>query len=175
MVTERDKTLSALQSAIQMEIDGKECYLKASETSGNELGRKLLKSLADQEDIHRKKFEEIYDVIRAKRNWPRTDFQPDGGQTLRTIFATCAVTGPEIKALDREFDAVQIAIDKENQSIDFYTRQAGTATYAVEREFYQTLVGEEREHSLVLLDYYQYLKDPADYFTEKEHHSIDGG
>ncbi len=59
METEQDKILEALQIAIQMEIDGKEYYLKASQESSSELGKKLLASLAAEEDIHRQKFEEI--------------------------------------------------------------------------------------------------------------------
>ena len=62
MKTEQDKTLEALQIAIRMEINGKEYYLKASRESSNELGRKLLKSLATEEDAHRQKFEGIYRV-----------------------------------------------------------------------------------------------------------------
>ena len=87
MTTEQDKTLKALQIAIQMEIDGKEYYLKASRESSGELGKKLLASLAAEEDIHRQKFEWIYDAIRNTRKWPATEFQPDGGKRLRTIFA----------------------------------------------------------------------------------------
>jgi rubrerythrin len=87
MVTEQDKTLEALQMAIQMEIDGREYYLKASQKGSNELGKKLLQSLAREEDTHRQKFEEIYNAIRNKKAWPVTDFQPDGGKRLKTIFA----------------------------------------------------------------------------------------
>ena len=60
MTTGQEKTTQALQYAIQMEIDGKVFYLKASRESGNELGKKLLESFAEQEDYHRRKFEQIY-------------------------------------------------------------------------------------------------------------------
>ena len=56
MTTEQDKTLEALKTAIQMEIDGKEYYLKASQRSNNQLGKQLSQSLADKEDDHRQKF-----------------------------------------------------------------------------------------------------------------------
>ncbi|MBE9482265.1 MAG: hypothetical protein IMY88_01140, partial [Chloroflexi bacterium] len=46
MEIEQDRTVQALQVAIKMEIDGKEFYLKASRESSNELGKKLLESLA---------------------------------------------------------------------------------------------------------------------------------
>ena len=176
MVTEQDKTLGALQIAIQMEIDGKEYYLKTSQESSNELGKKLLQSLAAEEDIHRQKFEEIYNAIRNKRVWPVTDFQPDGGKRLRTIFAkTTEEAGSNIKAPTTELDAVQTAMGMENKTYDFYRSQGENATYKTERDFYETLAAEEREHHLILLDYYEYLKDPAAWFVSKEHPSLDGG
>ena len=176
METEQEKTLEALQTAIQMEIDGKEYYQKASQSSDNQLGKELLQSLAAEEDIHRQKFEQTYDAIRSKRAWPETDFQPDGGKRLRTIFARAVeAIGSEIKAPATELDAVQGAIDMEKKSYDLYKGRSQTATYDAERDFYETLAGEEREHHLILVDYYEYLIDPAGWFVKKEHPSLDAG
>ena len=176
MVTEQDKTLEALQIAIQMEIDGKEYYLKASQESSNQLGKKLLQSLAAEEDIHRQEFEEIYNAIRNKRAWPVTDFQPDGGKGLRTIFARVSEEmDSNIEVLSTELDAVEKAIGMESKTYDFYRSQAEEAKYEGERNLYQSLAVEEREHHLILLDYYEYLKDPAGWFVKKEHPSLDGG
>ena len=176
MVTEQDKTLEALQIAIQMEIDGKKYYLKAGQESNNELGKKLLESLAAEEDVHRQKFEEIYSAMRDKKSWPRTDFQPDGGKRLRTILARATgEASSDIKAPATELDAVQTAVDMEIKTCDFYKSQGENATYDAERDFYETLAAEEREHHLVLLDYYEYPKDPAGWYVKKEHPSLDGG
>ena len=176
MVTEQDKTLTALQLAIKMEIDGKEYYLKASQVSKNELGKKLLESLAAEEDIHRQKFAEIYEAFKSEKAWPKVNFQPDGGKGLRTIFATTSEKmGSNVKAPATELDAVQTAIDMEVKSYDLYKDRSQSAIFETERDFYETLAGEEREHRLVLVDYQQYLKDPAAWFAEKEHHSLDGG
>ena len=176
MENEQNKTLKALQIAIRMEIDGKAYYLKASQESSNELGKKLLESLASEEDTHRQKFEEIHSAIRSEKAWPATDFQPDGGKRLRTIFAKATKEiGSDIKSLATESDAIQTAMDLENKTYDFYKSQGGNATYDAERGFYETLAAEEREHHLVLLDYYEYLKDPAGWFARKEHPSLHGG
>jgi len=176
METEQAQTLKALQIAIQMEIDGKEYYLKASQESSNEPGKKLLQSLAVEEDVHRQKFEQIYKAIQNKKAWPVTDFQPDGGKRLRTIFAKATgETGSNIKAPSTELDAIKIAMDMESKTYDFYKSQGENATYSAERDFYHTLAAEEREHHLILLDYYEYLKDPAGWFVTKEHPSLDGG
>ncbi len=176
MATEYNKTLEALQTAIQMEIDGKEYYLKASQESSNELGKKLLQSLATEEDIHQQKFKEIYNAIRNQQAWPMTDFQPQGGKGLRTIFARATEgMGSDIKSHATELDAVQTAMDMENKTFDFYKSQGKNANYAAEREFYETLAAEEREHHLILLDYYEFLKNPAGWFVKREHPSLDGG
>ncbi len=174
--TEHAKTLEALQTAIQMEIDGKEYYLNASQKSGNELGKKLLQSLAAEEDIHRHKFAEIYNTIRNKRDWPSTDFQPDGGKSLRTIFAReTEQMSSNIQVPTTELDAIQTAMNMENKTYDFYKTQEGNATNDAEREFYETVASEEREHHIILLDYYEYLNDPAGWFVKKERPSLDGG
>ncbi len=176
MVTEQDKTLKALEIAVQMELDGKQYYLKASQESSNELGKKLLQSLATEEDTHRQKFEEIYRTIQNRKVWPTTDFQPDGGKGLRTIFARATEEmGSNIKASATELDAIQTAMEMENKTYDFYKSQNQNATYDAERDFYEVLAAQERGHHTVLLDYYEYLKDPAGWFVTKEHPSLNGG
>ncbi len=176
MKVEQDKTVKALQIALRMEIDGKEYYLKSSQESSNELGKKLLKSLAGEEDIHRQVFEKIYNAIRNKKGWPATDFKPDGGRRLRTIFAReTGKVGSKVKALATELDTIQKAMDMENKTYDFYKSQDESADYDAERDFYKTLAAEEQGHHTILLDYYEYLKNPAAWFVKKEHPSLDGG
>jgi rubrerythrin len=176
MEIEQDRTLGALQTAIQMEIDGKEFYLKASQSSNNELGKKLLQSLATEEDLHRETFERIYNTISSQKTWPRTDFQPDGGRGLRTIFARAIEEmEADIKTMPTELDAVQTAMAMENKTYDFYNSQSQSAIYDAERDFYEALATQESEHHRVLLDYYEFLKDPASWFVQKEHPSLDGG
>ena len=176
MATEQENTLAALQTSIKMEIDGKEFYLKASQQSNSDLGKKLLAQLASEEDIHRQTFEKIYDAIRKKQDWPKTGLQLDGGIALRTIFARATEKlGADSKSARTELDAVQTAIKMEVKTYDFYTSRSKAIASGAEKEFYEALAGQEREHQLVLLDYYEYLKDPASWFVKKEHPSIDGG
>ncbi len=176
MTREQEKTMQALRTAIQMEIDGKEFYLKASSESKNEMGRKLLVTLSKEEDYHRQKFERIYAAIEQKKGWPKIDFKPDGGKTLRTIFSeSIANISTEKESLSTEIATVQKAMDMESASREFYTRQRENATHIAEKQFYELVADEEKGHFLVLLDYFEYLKDPAAWFIEKEHPSLDGG
>ncbi len=176
MATEQSKTLAGLQLAIQMETDGKMYYQKAAEISRNQLGRQLFQSLAADEDIHRQEFEEIYGAISSKKGWIKTDYQPGGGRKLRTIFSRAVEEiGTNIKALPSELDAVKRAIDMEIKSYELYKSRSQATTYDVEREFYEAVAAEERGHHLILLDYQEYLSDPAGWFVTKEHPSLDLG
>ncbi len=175
MTTDQEKTIEGLRTAIQMEIDGKQFYLKASQESGNEAGRKLLQTLAAEEDIHRQKFEQIYESIRAGNAWPSVEYRPDGGQELRTIFSRATgELGGGVKAPATELAAAQTAVDMEARTFDFYKQQARQATEPAARAFFEAVAAQEREHQLILLDYYEYLKNPAAWFVDKEHPSLDG-
>jgi rubrerythrin len=176
MAEEQETTIAALRTAIQMEIDGKEFYRKASRASANKLGRNLLNKLAEEEDTHRKVFENIYNDIRAKKSWPAEQFKPDGGRGLRTIFARALEDGDRnVKAIPTELDAIQTAMTMENKTYDFYKKRGGLATFDAEKQLYEALAIQEEEHHRVLLDYYEFLKNPAAWFVQKEHPSLDGG
>ena len=173
--SEQEKILQAINMAIDMELDGKECYLAASRDSTNEAGRTLLKSLADEEDNHRLKFKELYDTIREGRDWPFIELRADKARDIRnTLVRTCQVPGINVTGTSNELDAVKVAVDKEKKSYDFYEDQAKNATYSTEKEFYERLAGKEREHELALLDCYDYLTETAGWFVKTEHPSLDG-
>ncbi len=172
MVSEQTQTVEAVRTAIQMEIDGKEFYLKAGQASQNELGGKLFRQLASEEDIHRQKFEQIYKAIQAQKAWPVVDFTPHGGKELKTLFASAS---ENVKSSTSELDAVQAAMAMENKTRDFYRERAQKASFGTEKQYYETLVKEESAHHAVLLDYFEYMKNPAGWFTMKERHSLDGG
>ncbi|MFC1918652.1 ferritin family protein [Chloroflexota bacterium] len=176
MVIEQDKTLEALKIAIQMEIDGRAFYLKASQKSSNEMGKRLFQSLADEENLHRQKFEEIYNEIREKKTWPAIILQAGGNKGVRTILSDAdGKPGAGTKVVATELEAVEKAMKMENKTYDFYKGRKEKAGYDAERDFYEALAIQEREHHTALLDYYEYLKDPASWFVTKEHPSLDGG
>ena len=176
-MTELTSTLAGLQTALQMENDGKAFYLQASKACSNHMGARLLQRLSDEEDLHRQKFERIYRAIQTRKNWPeKTDFKPDGARTLKTIFSEeSKKQGAKAKGPVTELDAVQTAIKMEAKTYDFYKTCSKNGTHVAEKDFDESVAREERGHQLVLLDYYEYLKDPGAWFVKAEHPSLDGG
>ena len=176
MEDEQVKTLEALQYAVQMEIDGKKYYEKASQESANKLGKDLFQWLATEEDKHRQRFEEIYQAIKNRQTWPEIDIQLASGERVSTLFSKALeAADPDVKGVTAELHAIDEAMDMENKTHSFYKLQGEKATYNPERKFYEALAAEERGHYLALIDYREYLIDPPGWFRKMEHHSLDGG
>ena len=167
--------IEALKYAIQMELDGKKFYTLSGKESSNKIGKELFSWLAEQEDFHRKRFEEIYKLIAQKKGWPVTPVKPDRNQTFRTLFDEAIRNiGTSIKVQKSEFIAVEKALEMEIKSRNFYTERATTATSDIEKNFFNAISAEERGHYLALIDYKEYMSDPEGWFTRTEHHSLDG-
>jgi len=173
MPAEQSNTIKALELAIRTEINGKAFYQRASLQSSYQLGKQLFSALAAEEDLHRRKFEEIYEAIRSEKSWPVIELRSDNSNTIKTIFEQA--NRGTVKSNNSELEAIIIAIEMEDRSIDLYGDFAKVAVYPTEKSFYDALIGEEQGHRLALLDYQEYLKDPGGWFVEKEHTSMDGG
>ena len=175
MKSEQTKVMEVLQLAIQMEADGKKFYQKASRKSSNKLAKELFQQLAKEEDVHRKKFEEIYKAFKREQNWPDVEPPSEKGGKIKSLFAEATeALGSKFEVAESEFEAIKIAMDMEIRSYDLYHSRSAESTLPAEKRFYKSLAGEERGHHLALLASYEYLSDPAAWFTTKEHWSLDG-
>jgi rubrerythrin len=167
-------TQEVLLIAIQMEKNGREFYLEASKACGNEPGKKLFRSLAREEDDHRRDFEKIFESISNKYEWPATEIATKKTQRTRPLLAGMTpLTCPSLPPAEGEIVAVTMAVAMENESYDFYRKQLIKATYPGEKEFYEALSAAENTHRLALVDYLEFLSDPAAYFVKHEHPSLD--
>ncbi len=176
MEEEMKATIAGLEIALQMEKDGKEFYRQASKFSHNELGSRLLKKLAAEEDIHRETFKKIYKEIKNKKQWPDVTLKTDASASIKTVFSEA------IKKIDKNYspmpeeaDAAKTGMDMEQKTLDFYKERSLKTSFPAEKQFYEALASQEFEHSKALQDYYEFLVDPAGYFVKTEHTSVDGG
>ena len=175
MENEQARTIKVLQLAVQMEADGKKFYQKASRKSSNKLAKELFRQLANEEDVHRKKFVEIYKALKRGQNWPEVGAPSAKEEKIKSLFAEATeALGRTFKVAESELEAIKIAMDMEVRSYNLYHSRSAESTLPLEKQFYKTLAGEERGHHLALLDTYEYLSDPAGWFTKKEHWSLDG-
>jgi rubrerythrin len=170
---EQKRVVSALETSIMMEIDGKTFYMKASQNSTSKAGKGLFGQLAIEEDAHRTLFEQIYEEIRKEKGWPDLEVKLTPGAT--TLFSRDEPKDGFNAAPSGEIGAVQTALGMEIKSFEFYEAQMKTAESGSEMRFYRQLAAQERGHHLALIEYLEFLQDPASYFIKMEHHTLDGG
>jgi len=167
--------IEALKFAIQMELDGKKYYILAGKESANKVGKELYSWLAEQEDHHRQRFEDIYKSIATDKGWPATRVKPDKDRRPGTLFSKAIKSaGKSINANKGEIEAADKAIEMEIKSRDYYKKQAEKSPSDIQRKFFASISAEEQGHYLALIDYKEYITDPDGWFTRTEHHLLDG-
>jgi len=176
MQEENQKRLEILKKALAIEVQEKSYYLKAAETAANPVSKQLFERLALEEDEHAKKFRAIEAELSQGKDWPQTvEVAASGGAHLKAVVAAFNKgTTKAVKAARSELDAMKDAMGKELQAYDLYRSRAAETGSQWEKKFYTTLAGEERMHHLALLDSYEYLTDPAGWYTVKEKWTLEG-
>lgn len=174
MIEGQQEVLEALRFAMQMELDGKEHYLKAGREANDRLGKELFQWLAGEEDKHWRRFEQIYESLRKDKGWPYIEVKPEAGRGWVNLFSG-QVTKGGLKDTGGGLDAVAKAMEMEEKSRQYYEAQSQRTLPEVAKKFYSALAAEERGHYLALVEYREYLIDPAGWFRKAEHHSLDGG
>ena len=172
-----DKSLQMLSTALEMEEKGKKFYEKAIGTAKNELGRDIFRTLMEDEIIHMGRIRKIYASLSDNQAWSEEwkglkVEHDDLGKLFRQM---AKKHGTEITAETSDLEAIDVGIDFESQSIEFYEEQLAKAVDPLEQEFIKEMVAEERSHHAALTDMKLYLSDPAGWFREKEHGGLDGG
>lgn len=131
---EGDEAMEAVRKAFEIELGGRAFYLRASQEAADAQMRDLFARFAAMEDEHMRTLSKRY---HAELPAPADDFQIDRA----AIFA-----GIDRKPEDPA-NLFRIAIAFEQRAVDFFAGEGGKAPEgSVERDLYQELAAEEREH-----------------------------
>jgi len=165
-----------LAVALEKEERGRDFYIQAASTCSNELGKDIFRVLASEEGIHIKRVTEIYKSVEKGKPW--TDdwkaYRQQNENLQRLFRERMAKLGPKVKAETGDLEALDIGLQFEQGAIDFYEQEAKRTVDRIEREFIDRMIAEERSHYASLSDIKLYLTDPESWFTEVEHHGLDG-
>lgn len=178
MTNKNAGVLKMLKTALEMEEAGKGFYEKAAATCTNELGREMFSSLMADEIVHMQRIQEIFESIQGTEKWTKEweKIHSKGHSDLRKVFGEFTKKhGPHVKADSADIQALSVGIDLEQKAITYYEDHLKTATDEIERAFLKKMIVEEHKHHEILSDTKLYLTDPAAWFVESEHSSVDGG
>lgn len=168
--------METLELAIKMELESKHFYHKAAEKMGDKLGKELFTRLAQEEDFHVAKAREIADFMKLGEEPMAIEESLDQGIKIKSIFAKASKALESKRSVSAgETDAIKTALVMEEKSRKFYEDLTAKTTNSFAKRFFTALQGEERGHYLSLVNYQEYLTDPAGWFARTEHVSMDGG
>jgi rubrerythrin len=176
MSEDRQRAITMLCAALEMEEKGKAFYEKAQAASRNPLGREIFRTLVEDEIVHRKRLQTIYDSLLKEKGW-QEDWQhlscpvQDWGTVFRDLAAKFSPGGT---AEAGDLEAVEMAREFEARSIAFYKDHLAQASDPLEQAFLKQMVREEKSHYQALQDTHYYLTDPEGWFMEKERAGLEG-
>ncbi len=168
--------IEMLKTALDMEDKGRLFYEKAMKSCENPVGKEIFTILKNDEDVHTLRIKVIYNQLTQGKTW-NADWKnvQDAHADLRIIFRDLATKhGNKISANTNDVDALNIGIEFEMKAVGFYTEALARATDNLERDFIQQMIDEEKNHHDTLTDMKLYLVDPAAWFMEQEHSTMDG-
>lgn len=165
----------ALKEAMQLEIDGERFYTEAARKTNHSYGKRLFERLAEEEKIHLKKVQEIYASLEKGQKWPAASHLTRMDSTIQNIFKEAGTElNKTVKANTGDLEAIKVAMNMEEKSINLYDGQSKKAEDPFEKRFFLMLSYEERGHYLALLDSYDYLTDPQGWLESKERRLLEG-
>jgi len=176
MQDDAQKRMETLKKAMAIELKEKGFYLTAAESAINPQAKQLFERLALEEDVHAEKFKVIEAELQKGGDWPAIAAPAWQGSHLKEVVSALGkgVDPKDIAVARSELDAMRAAMTNELHAYDMYRTRAAETDSEGEKKFYNTLAGEERVHHLALLDSYEYLTDPAGWYTVKEKWSLEG-
>lgn len=175
MKDDAQKRMETLKKAMAIELKEKGYYIAAAEAAANPVAKQLFERLALEEDVHAEKFKAIEAELSQGKDWPAIAAPEWGGSHLKAVVAAFNNAAPgEVVVARSELDAMKEAMAKELEAYDMYRGRAMETTSQAEKKFYTTLASEERMHHLALLDSFEYLTDPAGWYTVKEKWTLEG-
>ena len=153
----------AIKTAIQMEKDGYSFYNKAAAQTSSDMGRTIFKGLAADELLHLEIFqklfnekigkEEWYDLVNTSKKYVDIPIFPKDLQVVEGA-------NPDTN----EIDALRIAMDSEQRSIEWYTKIRENSSDDQVDEIIDEIINQEKNHYNILEGEFHHINSTGYWF-----------
>lgn len=161
--------MNVLEYAIKMELDGEKYYREQAQINKNNKLYTVCLMLAEDEKNHAR-------ILNQKLNEMVYELASiDTLAKAKNIFEDLGNLKMETKEVLSQLDFYSIAQEKEKQSINLYKDFLDKATNNQEKELFEYLIGQERQHYEVLEELVMLLRraeewvEAAEFGTRKEY------
>ncbi|TET23461.1 MAG: hypothetical protein E3J78_02255 [Candidatus Cloacimonadota bacterium] len=158
--------IDAIKVAIQMEIEGQKFYEEATSKTDNELGKKMFEKLAQDEAVHQKTFQKMFDTITGSSEWKGlAERSPNIGKV--PVFDGEVEKKGNVNQSD--LDALRIGMESERKSIEHYRKAAEATLDHLAVKILNTIKEEEEYHYDLLQAQLDYLSKSGYWFDVAEY------
>jgi len=173
------EALEALETAIQMEVEGHTYYVKTAARVSWPEGSSTLLDLATDEMEHIRILKEEHAALMAGHEWLSPDKVStqlsSGAKKQLPVFATDdAVIAGMVSDRADALEVLDLAIKVEYKSHTFYAKQAKISQSPAARAIWEWLVKEEKGHQAILTDYALYIGAQNEWLLEHERPILEG-
>ena len=155
-MTEPNDIKALLKTAIQMEKDGYDFYMKAASQTSSHMGETIFKSLAQDELLHLEAFQKMAQDHIGRDEW-------DALVSSSNKYADLAVFPKDLAAVEGanpdtdELDALHMGMDSEKESIDFYSGILAQTDDPDMQKMIELIIQQEKDHYLLLQEEFNHL------------------
>ncbi len=146
----------AIKTAIQMEKDGHEFYKKAAAQTTSDLGRSVFESLSQDELLHLEVFQKMWEDAIGEEEW-------DNLITTSKKYQHIPIFPKDLKNIEgknpntNELDALKIAMDAEQEAIDYYTDIWSNTNDNHTKKIINQIIEQEKKHYFLLQQEFDHL------------------
>lgn len=158
----------ALQTALNMEREGKKFYQDALGRVTDEFARRTLKFLIEEEERHIDKIMRFNEYLLGRGGFDLESECSTGvpARMKSLIDEAASTTLKKIENASTDIEVYEAAMEFERRGYQFYRRAAEDEEDERVRRFFQFLVDEEVKHFQLLQNTKKYLEDPSYYFED---------
>lgn len=160
-----NELLEPLKIALKLEVEGRQFFFEAAQSSQSKFARQTFEFLAKEEEKH------IENINRFSQSIIDSDGRDyldvgisDAAQKLTSFNERLAKLKDEFEPSMSDVQAYQFALDFENGAEEFYAEKMAEAKNPMVKKFYQWLIDEESMHSRVLTSCMRFAEDPQSWF-----------
>jgi len=175
MTMQADEKVKSIEIALNNEIRERDFYLTHSRRTTSNLGKLMFATLAQDENEHYQRLQELHNKLSQQGTWPETVPLTVKGSNLKNVLKDFLdKAGKESPAEIDDQEAIRIAIDFEGKGYQLYAGLRDAVDNPEEKKFFNILAEMEKEHLTSLKDSLLYFEDPAGWFAMKEMTNVDG-
>jgi len=162
-----ERMCEILEMGIRKEREAHDFYLQAADDTNHPLGKKMFGQLADEETNH----EQLLASWLRGSVCPRKVSLPAAGPDI--LKRAHAEIGRVVKPETGDLEAIELGQKMEREAIAFYRDAADKAEAPEARDLFGRLKAEEDKHLALLVDLYEYMRNPNLWTIRDEHAHFD--